>query len=325
MKKDLVTVVIPNYNGRHFLKNCLDSLKRQTFKDFQTLVIDNASGDGSAEFIKQEYPWVRLEVMEENLGFSGGVNRGIKLSNTPFVLLLNNDTQVEPDFVGELLTAIKKSPRIFSVSSRMIQFHDRERMDDAGDIYTLMGWAAQRGVGQSLKGYERCAPVFTACAGAAIYRKSVFEKIGYFDEMHFAYLEDLDIGYRARLYGYTNSYAPKAVVYHVGSGTSGSKYNSFKVSLAARNSVYVNYKNMAYWQLILNAPALIAGHLIKIFYFHKIGFGKDYLKGLAEGIRSCKRCKRAAGDASLITQVAIEAQLIWFTLVYTYEFLKRKI
>lgn len=324
-EKKQITVVIPNYNGCHFLKPCMEALLAQTCQDFETLIIDNASTDGSVELLQREYPWARLSVMERNLGFSGGVNVGIRMSRTPFVLLLNNDTEADPHFIEEMLKAIKKSPRIFSVSSRMIQYHDRERMDDAGDLYTLMGWAAQRGVGQRLSGYDRPAAIFTSCAGAALYRRKVFEKIGYFDEMHFAYLEDLDIGYRAKLYGYVNVYAPKAVVYHVGSGTSGSKYNPFKVKLAARNSVYVNYKNMADWQLFVNAPALIAGHLVKVIFFYKKGFGPDYVGGLREGIKTCKSCKRSAQQANFLTQLAIEAELIKFTLVYAYEFLKRKI
>ena len=130
-----------------------------------------------------------------------------------------------------------------------------------------LGWAFQRGVGRPEKLYKRSCRVFTACAGAAIYRREVFETIGYFDEMHFAYLEDIDVGYRAKLYGYDNVFCPEAVVYHVGSGTSGSKYNSFKVKLAARNNVYLNYKNMRTWQLLLNSPCLLAGTFVKFLFF----------------------------------------------------------
>ena len=122
----------------------------------------------------------------------------------------------------------------------------------------LLGWAYQRGVGRDLTHYRR-SPVFSACAGAAIHRREVFEEIGYFDEMHFAYLEDIDVGYRARIAGYDNIYCPAALVWHVGSGTSGSKYNSFKVKLAARNNVYLNYKNMPCLQLIINAIPIAAG------------------------------------------------------------------
>jgi GT2 family glycosyltransferase len=324
-EKKQVTIIIPNYNGAHFLKTCMEALQDQTCQDFETLVIDNASSDDSVELLKRDYPWAKVAVMEQNLGFSGGVNVGIRMADTPYVLLLNNDTQAAPEFVAELLKAIKKSPRIFSVSSRMVQFHNRALMDDAGDLYTLMGWAAQRGVGQEVERYEHSAAIFTACAGAALYRRKVFEKIGYFDELHFAYLEDLDVGYRARIYGYTNVYAPKAVVYHVGSGTSGSKYNSFKVKLAARNSVYVNYKNMTNWQLLINGPALAAGHLVKIAFFRKRGFGEDYVEGLKEGIRTRKKCKRVGQEAKPLTQLALEAELVRFTLVYAFEFARRKL
>ena len=323
-EKKHVTVIIPNYNGVNFLKTCMDALEAQTCDDFETLVIDNASTDNSVELLKKDYPWAGVAVMDKNLGFAGGVNVGIRMSHTKYVLLLNNDTEVDPHFVEEMLKAIEKSPRIFSASSRMVNFNDRSLMDDAGDLYTLMGWAAQRGVAQEVTRYAGPARIFSACAGAAIYRRKVFDKIGYFDEMHFAYLEDIDIGFRARLYGYTNVYAPKAIVYHVGSGTSGSKYNSFKVRLAARNSVYLNYKNMANWQIVLNSPALVSGYLIKIGFFKKKGFGQDYLDGLKEGFETCKNCKRSAYKANLITQVAIEGQLLEFMLVYAYEFFRRK-
>ncbi len=324
-EKKHITVIIPNYNGRDFLKTCMDALADQTCSDFETLVIDNASSDDSVEFLKRDYPWAKVAVMEKNLGFAGGVNAGIKMSHTKYVLLLNNDTEVDSHFVEEMLKAIEKSPRIFSASSRMVSFHDRTRMDDAGDIYTLMGWAAQRGVAQEVSRYGAPAKIFSACAGAAIYRRRVFDKIGFFDEMHFAYLEDIDIGYRARIYGYTNVYAPNAIVYHVGSGTSGSRYNQFKVRLAARNSVYLNYKNMPNWQLVVNAPALIAGYFIKIVFFKRIGFGADYIDGLKEGFRTCGKCTRSAYKSNIITQLAIEGQLVWFTLVYAYEFFRRKV
>ena len=229
----------------------MEALNRQTYKDFSVLVVDNGSTDGSTEWLKERgIPSIFLET---NTGFSGAVNAGIRKAETPYVILLNNDTKADPDYVGELVRAIEKSPKIFSVSSRMIQMHHPDFMDDAGDMYSVLGWAYQRGVGQPTGRYDSPARVFSACAGAAIYRRDVFEKIGYFDEMHFAYLEDIDVGYRAKIYGYDNIYCPAAKIFHVGSGTSGSKYNSFKVKLAARNNVYLNYKNMPAGQLLMNA------------------------------------------------------------------------
>ena len=271
-----VTVIIPNYNGMKFLETCLESLRTQTYRNFKILVVDNGSSDGSKEWLKNQS--VDTIFLEENTGFSGAVNIGIKAADTPYVILLNNDTRADEYYVAEMVKTIERSPKIFSVSSRMIQMYHPELMDDAGDMYCLLGWAYQRGIGQSVKKYSRSRRVFSACAGAAIYRREVFEQIGYFDEMHFAYLEDLDVGYRARIYGYDNVYCPAAVVYHVGSGTSGSKYNSFKVKLAARNSVYLNYKNMPLPQLILNAVPLALGMAVKRGFFKKIGFEKEYME-----------------------------------------------
>lgn len=321
-----VTVVIPNFNGMKFLKDCLDALARQSYTAFETLVIDNASSDESVSFIRENYPDVKVMVMEKNLGFSGGVNVGIKASRTPYVLLLNNDTEVDRNFIKEMLRAIQQSRDIFSVSSKMIQFHDRGKIDDAGDLYCILGWAFQRGVAHSASSYRKQADIFSACAGASIYRRRVFKQIGYFDEMHFAYLEDIDLGYRAKIYGYRNIYCPKAVVYHVGSGTSGSKYNTFKVKLAARNSIYLNYKNMPVLQLLLNMPFLLAGHIVKWRFFEHIGFGKDYTEGLKEGIQTCRRCKKVPFRSEHLKHYCrIEWELTKNMLIYTAEFLKRKL
>ena len=261
------TIIIPNYNGLSFMEPCFEALEKQTTKDFKILVVDNGSTDGSVEWLKErEIPSIFLP---ENTGFSGAVNVGIRAADTPYVILLNNDTKVAPHYVEALERAMDRSEKIFSVSSKMIQMYHPDLMDDAGDMYSVLGWAFQRGVGRPEKLYKKSCRVFTACAGAAIYRREVFETIGYFDEMHFAYLEDIDVGYRAKLYGYDNVFCPEAVVYHVGSGTSGSKYNSFKVKLAARNNVYLNYKNMRTWQLLLNSPCLLAGTFVKFPVFLK--------------------------------------------------------
>lgn len=319
-----VTVIIPNYNGLKFMEPCFETLKEQTLRLFDILVVDNGSTDGSVQWLKEhQIPTVFLET---NTGFSGAVNVGIRAASTPYVLLLNNDTQSDCRFVEEMVRAIEQSPRIFSVSSKMIQMYHKELMDDAGDMYSVLGWAYQRGVGQPSTGYQRSCRIFSACAGAAIYRRDVFEEIGYFDPRHFAYLEDLDVGYRARIAGYHNIYCPAAVVYHVGSGTSGSKYNSFKVKLAARNNIYVNYKNMPWPQLVLNAPFLSVGILLKYQFFKKIGFEQDYVQGLKEGISTRKSCKKVDFVVKNIKNyIEIQLELISGTFLYVYEFTKRQL
>lgn len=322
-----VTVVIPNYNGLKFLKTCLDAMEKQTMKEVRTVVIDNGSTDESVSFIEENYPWVDIVRMKENTGFCHAVNEGIRLAETPYVLLLNNDTEVEPQFVESLYKAIETSEDIFSVSSKMLNFVDRDIMDDAGDGYSIIGWQFQRGVGRHERYYVKPVKVFSACAGAAIYRKSVFEEIGYFDEKHFAYLEDIDIGYRAKVYGYKNMYCMDARVYHVGSGSSGSKYNDFKVSLSSRNSIYLVYKNMPLLQLIINAPALFLGIFVKWLFFVKKGFGRVYLKGIKEGITTYrKNCSKVPFKIKHIwNYIKIEWELICGTFLYAYELFRRRL
>ena len=317
------TIIIPNYNGLSFMEPCFESLKEQTVRDFKVLVVDNGSTDGSVEWLKEHR--VPSIFLKENTGFSGAVNTGIRAADTPYVLLLNNDTRVEPGFVAAMERAMDQSPKIFSVSSRMIQMYHPELLDDAGDMYSILGWAYQRGVGRSVNLYQKSCRVFSACAGAAIYRRAVFDEIGLFDELHFAYLEDIDVGWRAKLYGYDNVYCPDAAVYHVGSGTSGSRYNSFKVRLAARNCIYLNYKNMPGWQILLNAPFLLAGIFVKYLFFVKNGFGGDYVSGLKEGIRTRKQCRRVPGLLKRFgAGLKVQFEMICGTGLYVYEFLRRQ-
>lgn len=283
----MVTIIIPNYNGHAFLKDCLEALAPQMRADVHVLVVDNGSTDESVIFLKS-YEGIQTLFLPENTGFCGAVNAGIKASRTKYVILLNNDTKVLPGYVDGLITAMEQNERIFSGSARMLQMHAPDRIDDAGDEYCALGWAFARGKGKAADRYEAAAEVFAACGGASIYRREVFEKIGYFDEHHFAYLEDIDIGYRARIYGYRNVYVPEAKVLHFGSGFSGSRYNAFKVKLSSRNSVYLPWKNMPLVQLILNAPFLALGYLAKYVFFVRKGLGKEYRKGIAEGFKLCR-------------------------------------
>lgn len=283
----MVTIIIPNYNGYAFLKDCLDALAAQLTKDVHVLVVDNGSTDESVSFLKERKE-VETIFLTRNTGFCGAVNAGIRASHTKYVILLNNDTKVCPGYVDALVRTMEQDTRIFSASAKMLQMHAPELIDDAGDEYCALGWAFSRGKGKKAERYDKPAEVFAACGGASIYRRQVFEEIGYFDDHHFAYLEDIDIGYRARIFGYRNVYAPEAGVLHVGSGSSGSRHNAFKVKLSSRNSVYLPWKNMPFVQLVLNAPFLAAGYLVKYLFFVRKGLGKEYCKGFLEGLRLCR-------------------------------------
>lgn len=280
------TVVIPNYNGVHFLKKCLESVTKSTVKA-SVIVVDNGSTDGSVRWLKEKHPDVRLIAFSQNRGFCAAVNAGIRAADTPYVFLLNNDTEIAPDCIARLEEVMEQEPGVFSAGAKLLSMQNRAVTDTAGDLYSAMGWAYAIGKGKPGKRYTKRRAVFSNCAAAALYRKDLLERLGLFDENHFAYLEDVDIGYRARIFGYRNLAEPAAVVYHAGSGSSGSRYNVFKVTHSSRNNVYLIYKNMPFFQMLLNLPFLLAGFLGKLVFFWKKGFGKVYAKGLGAGVRLC--------------------------------------
>ena len=319
-----VTIIIPNYNGKHFLKACLQSLELQTFKDFHTIVVDNASTDGSEAYIHSHFPTVSVISLDKNYGFSRTVNEGIKRASSPYVILLNNDTVVDKRFVAEMVYAIEQSPLLFSVSSKMIQMNQPDAMDNGGNLYTLFGWSIHYGEGLNPSSLYQPAPIFAACAGAAIYRCDTFKEIGYFDESFFAYLEDMDIGFRAKIFGYNNSFCPTAIVHHIGSGTTGSKYNALKVRLSARNNLWLIYKNLTPLQFVLNLPFLSFGFVTKFFYFCRKGFGKEYLSGLIEGWKKRGHCQRIPFRwQHLLFYTFIQIELIKETYGYSKGTIKR--
>lgn len=287
-----VTVVIPNYKGEAYLRPCVESLLAGTGLEMDVIIVDNGSRDGCVEEVRRLYPQVECVCLDQNYGFCKAVNIGIRKAETPYVFLLNNDTLVCKGAVEALLASLKKDRRIFSVEAKMIQYQDRTKIDSAGTFYNAFGWAYARGKDRPADQYRKRGPVFSACAGAAMYRREVFEEIGLFDEEHFAYLEDVDVGYRARIAGYRNVYEPMARIIHVGSAASGSRHNEFKVRLSARNNLYLIYKNMPVLQILLNLPFLLAGFLVKYLFFLKKGLGAIYLKGLIEAPKLMKKKKK---------------------------------
>lgn len=313
-----VSVIIPNYNGEPYIGECLDSLKDQCAGRAEVIVVDNGSADGSVRLIKERYPWVRLIALEQNGGFSRAANVGIRASEAEFVILLNSDTRSDGGFVEQLLAAIRADAQIFSCQAQMRQMDRPQLLDGAGDFYCVLGWAFARGKDKPWERYRAPGDIFSACAGAAIYRKSLFAKTGYFDENHFAYLEDVDIGYRAKILGFRNCYAPDAVVWHRGSASSGSRHNRFKAGLAARNNLYLIYKNMPLWQILINLPFLLAGMLGKLLFYTAKGMGLTYLKGLWKGVLLARKGQKAGFLAENFDRCwKIEAEL-WRNLLFLF-------
>lgn len=283
-----VSVVTPNYNGEKFLKVFFESLNQDSDYIGEVIIVDNGSTDKSKEYIKNntfDFP-VNLIENNENLGFSPAVNQGIKNANYEYIFSLNNDTEIKKGSIKQLIDLISSSDDIFSVQAKMLQYNNKDLIDDAGDEYNLLGWTKKIGENHEASEFNEVCEIFSSCAGAAIYKKSLLSETGLFDDNFFAYMEDVDLAIRSRINGYRNLLCPQAVVYHIGSATSGSRYNEFKVKLAARNNVWVVYKNIPIPFKILNFIFLLFGFLIKYLFFLKKGFGSIYLSGLKEGLKT---------------------------------------
>ena len=281
-----VSVVTPNYNGEKFLKAFFESLNEDSQLIGEVIIVDNGSTDSSKEFIKGNsfnFP-VRLIENTENLGFSPAVNQGIMESQYEYIFSLNNDTEIRKGSIKALADLMSSDDSIFSAQAKMLQYDNKELIDDVGDEYNLLAWTKKTGENHNSSEYTEVREIFSACAGAAMYRKSLLDEIGMFDDNFFAYMEDVDLAIRSRINGYRNMLCPDAVVYHIGSATSGSRYNEFKVRLAARNNVWVVYKNLPIPLKIVNFIFLFLGFLIKYLFFVKKGFGPVYLAGIREGL-----------------------------------------
>jgi len=184
----------------------------------------------------------------------------------------------------KLLNAITALKNAFSVSALMLSMNDKEKIDDAGDFYCALGWAFSDGRDKPRDKFQKRRHITSACAGAAIYDREKLVTLGLFDESHFCYLEDVDIGLRAKRAGLSNYFEPGAVVYHKGSATSGSRYNPFKTKLTTANGIYLIYKNFPLWLIVLNSPLFLSGIIIKGVFYIKNGLGASFFGGLIEGM-----------------------------------------
>lgn len=267
-----VSVIILTWNGRMYLEQCLASLAAQTFRDFETILVDNGSSDGSAEYVRESFPWVRLLELPKNVGFAEGNNRGLLLAGGWYVVTLNNDTKVAPDFLEELVRVVDSDDMIGMVAAKMRNFYQPEIIDAAGLKIATNGLGYNIGVGEVDRGQHDAALPFGPCGGAALYRRTMLDGIGFFDPDFFAYYEDFDLAWRGRLAGWKAAAAPKALVYHIHSATSGDM-SGFKVYHTHRNKWFV---------ILINWPAaLFWRHLASILATDLAALSLAMLKGKA--------------------------------------------
>jgi GT2 family glycosyltransferase len=242
-RKPRVSVVIPNLNGRQLVGECLASLKGQTFTDFEAIVVDNGSTDGSVDFVRTGFPWVAAVIENKaNLGFAKACNQGIEAARGELVALLNNDTETHPAWLAELVRAADATPLAGMFAAKTLFFDKRDVIDTAGHLIYPDGLNRGRGRLEVDRGqYDAATDIFFPSGAAALYRKRMLDEIGLFDEHHFAYGDDTDIGIRGRLAGWSCLFVPGAVVYHRYSATTG-EYSPTKVFLVERNRIWVVWK-----------------------------------------------------------------------------------
>jgi N-acetylglucosaminyl-diphospho-decaprenol L-rhamnosyltransferase len=253
-----ITVVVVNYNGGDYLRGCLASLARQTHRNFETIVVDNASTDGSLDRIVEKPARLAILRQAENLGFAGGNNVGAKAGTGKWLALLNPDAEADPFWLEAMMQAVRERPDHRMVASLQISLHDPSKLDGAGDCYLAYGYAWRGGFGHSVKEAPSAGECFAPCGAAALYPRDLFLEAGGFDERYFCYHEDVDIAFRLRLMGERCQFAPSARVRHAGSAISG-RTSRFAVFHGVRNGVWTWIKNMPVGWLLLGSPVWLLG------------------------------------------------------------------
>ena len=272
----LISIIIVYWNSSTYLPRCLDCLLKQTFRDFEIIIIDNGSTDHGTEALEHKYPGLnfRLERLHSNLGFATANNLGARMARGRWLILLNADAFPEDDWLENLLAAAEAYPHGASFSSRQIQANNPKFLDGAGDAYHVSGFAWRIGLGYPADIYGvTFSELFSPCAAAAMYLRQAFLDAGGFDEDFFSYYEDVDLGFRLQLKNYRCFYVPKAIVHHIGSVSFGVR-SDFAFYHAHRNLVWSFVKNMPSRLLLRYLPAHILANLIYVIYYTLLGRGK---------------------------------------------------
>lgn len=284
------SVIIPHWNGREHLESCLTALRRQRYRDFEAILVDNGSTDGSQAIVRGQFPEVRLLELGENRGFTGACNAGYAASQGEFVVLLNNDTEAHPGWLEALAGAFDRHADAGTLASKLLLFDRRDQFHAAGDFYRVDGIPGNRGVWQQDVGqYEEEERVFGACGAAAAYRREMLAEIGFLDDDFYFSCEDVDLAWRANLAGWETIYVPTAVVYHKLKATGGSVTGSY---YDGRNFLYLIWKNYPgpllrhNWRLILSAQLAITREALRAWRGEA---ARARLRGQLAGLRGLPR------------------------------------
>ena len=293
-RRPRASVIIPSWNGLALLRGCLEALRWQTYPNYEVIVADNGSTDGSVAALRHEYPEVRVLALPTNGGYSGGCNAGIKAARGELLVMLNNDTEADPRWLEALVEAMDRHPEAGSVASRIMIYDRRDVLHSAGDLYRRNGTPDSRGVWQPYgPPFDQECYVFGGCGGAVAYRRKMLDEIGVFEEGFFMYCEDVDLNWRAQLAGWKCVYTPEAVVYHRLSASGGGTLSSYHVG---RNTLWVIARNyptslfVRHWREIASAQWAIARDALRAI---RGAEARARLRGQLVGLLTCLRWRTA--------------------------------
>jgi len=307
-----ISVLIVNWNGRHFLDACLGGLRRQTFQDFETILVDNGSSDGSSTYVREHFPEVRLIALQDNLGFTGGNIAAYEQARGQLIVLLNNDTEPHPRWLEEIHKASLQFPQAGSFASKMMYFDKRERIENCGFSVGTAGTTVDLGRDE-LDSPAWTAPreVFGACGGAVAYRRIMLDDIGFLDPDFFMVYEDVDLSFRAQLRGYPCVYIPTAIVFHRYRASLG-KRPALQVYYSQRNIEFVYFKNMPAGLILRSFVQRFLYEAGAAVYFFRLGAGPAFLRGKWDAFKhfpSLLRKRREIQLTRTLTNHEIRARL----------------
>ena len=311
---NITSVIIVNWNGEKFLERCLTSLMSQTVTPREVILVDNASSDRSNE-IAQRFPSIRIISLDQNTGFARGNNLALETASkkSAWIALINPDAFAEPRWLEELLASAERNPAVSVFASQLVKAGNPSVLDGAGDAYHVSGRFWRKGYGMPVSAApENECEVFSPCAAAALYRHSALHEAGGFDEDYFCYVEDVDLGFRLRLAGHHCLYVPRAVVHHIGSGTTGGQHSDFALYHGHRNLVWTFVKDMPgilFWLLL---PLHVMLNLVSILWFAFQGRSRVILRAKRDaglGLPKMWRKRRSIQKARIASVVTLWRQL----------------
>ena len=303
----LLTVAVLSYDGRSLLEVILPSLARQRFRDFEVVVVDNGSRDDTVSWLAEHWPEVEIVSLPENIGVTAALNVCVRSGRGELLGMFNNDLELDPDCLGELVDALSNHPQAGWAGAKLVNFYERELLDGAGDVFYWAAAGGRRGHGErDLGQYDEPQRIFGACGGAALKRRSTFEQVGDFDEDFFAFYEDIDWDFRAQLAGFSCRYVPSAVAYHMGSATIGQGLTDFTRYHLWRNTVWIVAKDIPARALLCHAHQLAFCQLMNLAVAVRDGKLDIWLRAWRDAVRGLPRVLRKRRGVQALRRIGLD-------------------